>query len=301
MADLLADLIGPAQSEWSGGTPAKVANPAKNRASIDAAGDSRVCVGLRKVANSQADQTTTAPDSQKFAGLRSGGNRPQSEHPCGFSQDSQNSQGVAGTKEPAHARAMVAAHLAETPDAADEKARHPPTEGLPKPTKGAFGSFDSAQVGGHRDFSSLIGGAANEPAHARGCTANGKVQARVAERGAVEPNSTNATPTRPYKLTPVEADAAHAEPWNDEAIARFVARVSLILRRGINATDADDIAERLHLRDVHDDGRVLCVECRHLVRRAGYWRCGNHRTADAGRELPAVLTTTMQRCMGFGA
>lgn len=51
----------------------------------------------------------------------------------------------------------LAAHLAETPDAADEKTRHPPTEGLPKPTKGAFGSSDSAQVGGCRDFSYPIG------------------------------------------------------------------------------------------------------------------------------------------------
>lgn len=106
-------------------------------------------------------------------------------------------------------------------------------------------------------------------------------------------------PTRPYKLTPAEGDAAHAEPWNDAAIARFVARVSLFLRRGINATDADDLAERLHLRDVQGDDRVLCVECRHLAGRAGAWRCGNHRTADVGRDLPAGWTTTMQRCAGF--
>ena len=104
---------------------------------------------------------------------------------------------------------------------------------------------------------------------------------------------------RPYKLTQGEADAAHAEPWNNAACARFVARVSLFLRRGINATDADDLAERLHLRDVHGDDRVMCVECRHLGGRAGDWRCSNHRAADVGRELPAVLTTTMQRCAGF--
>lgn len=63
----------------------------------------------------------------------------------------------------------LAAHLAETPDAADEKTRHPPTEELPKPTKGAFGSSDSTQVGGCRDFSYPIGGAANEPARPRTC------------------------------------------------------------------------------------------------------------------------------------
>lgn len=58
------------------------------------------------------------------------------------------------------------------------------------------------------------------------------------------------TANRPHKLTPAESDAAHAEPWNEAAIGRFVARVGLFLRRGINATDADDLAERLHLRDV---------------------------------------------------
>lgn len=235
VADLLADLIGPAKSEWSGGTPAKVANPAKNRASIDAAGDSRVCEGLRKVANSQADQTTTAPDSQKFAGLRSGCNQPQSEHPCGFSQDSQNSQGVAGTNEPAR--------------------------GIGNPQFGKIAGLQAA-----------------------------------ADRDAVESDSTHAKPTRPYKLTPAEADAAHAEPWNDAACARFVARVSLILRRGINATDADDLAERLHLRDVHADHRHLCVECRHYRPH----RCGNHRAAgltaaDVGRDL----ATMFQHCPGF--
>lgn len=106
---------------------------------------------------------------------------------------------------------------------------------------------------------------------------------------------------RPYKLTPTDADAAHAEPWNDAACACFVARVVLFLRRGISTTDADDVAERLHLRDVHGDDRVLCVECRHLVGRTGAWRCSNHRAAGVGADLPRELTTTMQRCMGFDA
>ena len=100
LADMLADLIGPAGSELSGGTPANSANPAKNRTSIDSAGDSGACEGLRKVANSQPEPAAPEPDSQKFAALRRGCNQPQSEHPCGFSQDSQNSQGVAGTNDP---------------------------------------------------------------------------------------------------------------------------------------------------------------------------------------------------------
>ena len=56
-------------------------------------------------------------------------------------------------------------------------------------------------------------------------------------------------PARRYSLSQADADAAHAEAWSDAAIGRFVARVSLFMRRGISATDADDLAERLHLRD----------------------------------------------------
>ena len=70
------------------------------------------------------------------------------------------------------------------------------------------------------------------------------------------------------------------------------------MRRGIDATDADDLAERLTLRDRDADDRVICVECSHY--RPG--RCGNHRsalmtTADIGRDLAAML----QRCPGFEA
>ncbi len=87
---------------------------------------------------------------------------------------------------------------------------------------------------------------------------------------------------RAYRLSAAEADEAHAEPWDDAAIARFVARVALLMRRGYSVGDADDLAERLH-----------------LAGRPGAWRCGNHRAAGIGRELPAALVTRPQRCPGF--
>lgn len=168
--------------------------------------------------------------------------------------------------------AALASHLAERPEAADEKLRHSST-GLPsKPSKAPFEPFEGEGVRGSRDFSSRVGSASNDAAPDR---------------------------SRPDKLAQADADAAHAEPWNDAACARFAARVVLFLRRGIDATDADDIAERLHLRDVQVDDRRLCVECVRLAGRAGAWRCSNHRAAGVGRELPAVLVTTMQRCTGF--
>jgi hypothetical protein len=101
---------------------------------------------------------------------------------------------------------------------------------------------------------------------------------------------------RPYTLTKAEGDAAHAQPWDEAAIGRFVARVTLFLRRGINAADADDLAERLHLRDIQGDDRRLCFECVHI--QAG--RCANHR--QAGLQAPEVgpdLINKLQRCPGF--
>lgn len=100
---------------------------------------------------------------------------------------------------------------------------------------------------------------------------------------------------RPYRRTLAQADAAHAETWDDAAIARFQARLQRLARLDFAAADAEDLAERLHLRDVEGDDRTLCVECSHY--RPG--RCGNHRGAglqasDVGRDLAGML----QRCPG---
>ncbi|MCC7100388.1 MAG: hypothetical protein IT500_12450 [Rubrivivax sp.] len=110
-----------------------------------------------------------------------------------------------------------------------------------------------------------------------------------------------ASADRPYKLTLAQADAAHAEPWVDAAVGLFVASVGLFLRRGIDADDADDIAERLHLRDAQMDDRRLCLECTHLAGRAGAWRCGDHRAARVLRDVPGDLVARLQRCPGFRA
>ena len=102
---------------------------------------------------------------------------------------------------------------------------------------------------------------------------------------------------RPYRLAAADTDVAHAEPWDDAAIGRFQARVQRIGRRGFGEQDADDLAERLHLRDVRGDDRRTCVECLHLRPRP--WRCGNQQAAAVARELAAELVTTFQDCPGF--
>lgn len=124
--------------------------------------------------------------------------------------------------------------------------------------------------------------------------------AQVARRAEAAPTPARADDAaqsaRIYRLTRAQGDAAHAEPWNAEAIETFTARRDAILRRGYSPDDADDLAERLRLRDVQGDDRRMCVECSHYRR----GRCGNH--IGAGLHCPEVgrdLATLMQRCPGF--
>lgn len=104
-------------------------------------------------------------------------------------------------------------------------------------------------------------------------------------------------PARPYALTRADADAAHRRAWDAPAIARFVVRVTRFLRLGFSGADADDLGERLHLRDVRDDDRHACVECSHLIGSvATGFRCKAHRDSGVGPEVPRTLLATLQRC-----
>jgi hypothetical protein len=105
-------------------------------------------------------------------------------------------------------------------------------------------------------------------------------------------------PTRPYRLTKAQGDAAHAESWDDMACARFVARVALFMRRGINATDADDLAERLHLRDVQGDDRATCLECERLDARGRCLAAAAGEVLGVDRRLEPVATILL-RCEAF--
>lgn len=105
---------------------------------------------------------------------------------------------------------------------------------------------------------------------------------------------------RPYRLPAAEADRCHAGAWDDGEIGRFVARVSLFLRRGVGAEDADDLAECLVLRDRDGDDRRACVECRNLAGHVSTGlRCKAARAAGVAPELPAALVMQQQRCPAF--
>ena len=101
---------------------------------------------------------------------------------------------------------------------------------------------------------------------------------------------------RPYRLPPSQADAAHLDPWTPEEIARFQGRAARFVRLGLNAQDAEDLAETLHLRDITADHRHMCIECRHLKG----WRCGQPDAAQLhDARVGKGLVTTAQCCPAF--
>ena len=122
----------------------------------------------------------------------------------------------------------------------------------------------------------------------------------VARKGdAAKANANPPTTARVYRLTREQADDAHARPWDDEAMRTFALRRDAFVRRGYDTDDADDLAERLVLRDAEGDERRLCLECTHLGERGPCLAAaaGRLRGADARYE---PVPTMLERCEAFG-
>lgn len=100
----------------------------------------------------------------------------------------------------------------------------------------------------------------------------------------------------PYRLPADLMAAAHAECWTGDAVRFFNFRSARFVEQGFCQHDAEDLAERMHLRDVTADDRRSCIECRHLVR----WRCERHRKALlASSVVSRELAVLLQRCPAF--
>lgn len=112
-------------------------------------------------------------------------------------------------------------------------------------------------------------------------------------------NDTPATRTHPHRLTPTDADRCHSPCWDDTEISTFTTRVMMFVRRGIGTTDADDLAERLVLRDRDLDDRRMCLECLHLMTSRRCAAAALGKLPDADRRLEP-LPTILQRCEAFG-
>ena len=103
---------------------------------------------------------------------------------------------------------------------------------------------------------------------------------------------------RPYSLTKTLADAAHARPRDDATMARFLARVKHLSRLGVVAKEAEDLAERLALRDRDGDDRRLCLECAWLGDAGRCLAAASGHLAGVDWRLKPVQTI-LQRCMAF--
>ena len=106
-----------------------------------------------------------------------------------------------------------------------------------------------------------------------------------------------AAANRPHRLTKDEADRCHAPCWNDAEIAAFTTRAARFAQMG--RADADDLAERLTLRDRDDDDRRLCLECTWLGDAGRCLAAASGGLPGADRRLEPVQTT-FQRCVAFG-
>ena len=99
-----------------------------------------------------------------------------------------------------------------------------------------------------------------------------------------------------------ESLATYTEPANDPAAPAdiFTARLALFTGRGLIAEDADDLAQRLTRRDLEQDDRRVCLECRHMSGEVEHRRCSQWRKLWIGEaSMPADLVDVLQRCQGF--
>jgi hypothetical protein len=99
-------------------------------------------------------------------------------------------------------------------------------------------------------------------------------------------------------MTMEQADQCHAGGWDNAEIEVFTTRVLRFMRLGTAAEVADDLAERLTLRDREQDDRHLCLECANLM--------ASGRCAVAARgQLPGAdarmtpTQTVLMRCEQF--
>ncbi len=87
---------------------------------------------------------------------------------------------------------------------------------------------------------------------------------------------------------------------NTVEIDTFTARAHLLTERGVSTPEAEDMADALVLRDREADDRRMCLECSHLRRSAGLWRCGQWERAElAAADVPGDVGNLLQRCSAF--
>lgn len=99
-------------------------------------------------------------------------------------------------------------------------------------------------------------------------------------------------------MTAEQEDLCHAGTWDEAEVSTFTRRVMLFIQRGVGADAADNLAERLTLRDREQDDRHVCAECDELSR-DGHCQAAK-RGAMRGADLRLEpVQTLLLRCPAF--
>lgn len=93
----------------------------------------------------------------------------------------------------------------------------------------------------------------------------------------------------------------HSSAMTGLEIDNFLARLARFTDSGLNLEAAEQLADKLVIRDREQDERQSCLECAHLRRG---WRCGNWQAAGVATQpqearLPLAVVLQLQRCDGF--
>jgi len=92
----------------------------------------------------------------------------------------------------------------------------------------------------------------------------------------------------------------HTEAMNTAEVDTFTARLHLFTTHGLGYAEAEGLADALTARDRQADNRRLCLECSHMRRAGGLWRCRQWQRAGlAMADVPGQVVKLLQRCEGF--
>lgn len=85
--------------------------------------------------------------------------------------------------------------------------------------------------------------------------------------------------------------------WGDREIKRFTFRVGLFTRRSLPRAAAEQLADKLAVRDYERDDRRICLECSNIQRNG---RCFKQQDGANGRSPRwEPVRDLLQRCADF--
>lgn len=182
-----------------------------------------------------------------------------------------------------------------------KKTAIPPESDPTKPTKPLFVGFVGTPAGLSQK-SGVDATAANDPPRAQDFDREAyEERAAIMEHdGGLNRPDAESLAAQGMARDPARHCWPNTNAMNTAEIDTFMARVHLFTERGASTTEAEGMADALVLRDREADDRRLCLECSHLRRSAGLWRCGQWERAElAVADVPGDVVNLLQRCSAF--